>query len=346
MYALRKYVEVTGDEEFLFDYGAEMLIETARLWADLGFYSRDGKEQFHIHGVTGPDEYTAIVNNNAYTNMMARENLRYAVQSLEALREKSPERFKGLSYDTDLKAHEIDDWRRAAQHMYIPYDKEKGIHLQDDEFLKKEIWDFENTPQENYPLLLHYHPLVIYRYQVIKQADVAMAMFLVGNEFSQEQKKRNFDYYDPLTTGDSSLSACVHSILAVELGYADRAVELIRYAALMDLADVGGNVKDGAHIASMGGTWMTVVYGLAGMRDYGGRISFDPKIPPQSEGVRFLLTVRGQMLEVDIKKDVAKYLLKKGDGLTIYHGDKEIKLSKGQPVEVKGDVIGSVGQTS
>ncbi len=195
-------------------------------------------------------------------------------------------------------------------------------------------------------LLLHYHPLAIYRYQVIKQADVAMAMFLVGNEFSQEQKKRNFDYYDPLTTGDSSLSACVHSILAVELGYPDRALELIRYAALMDLADVGGNVKDGAHIASMGGTWMTVVYGLAGMRDYGGRISFNPKIPPQSEGVRFPLTVRGQMCEVDIKKDAVTYSLKKGDGLTIYHGDKEIKLSKGQPVEVKGDVTGGVGQAS
>ena len=334
MYALRKYVEVTGDEEFLFDYGAEMLIETARLWVDLGFYSRDGKGQFHIHGVTGPDEYTAIVNNNAYTNMMARENLRYAVESLEVLQKKRPERFKALALDTDLHSQEIDDWRRAAEHMYIPYDEEKGIHPQDDGFLKKEIWDFENTPMDKYPLLLHYHPLVIYRYQVIKQADVAMAMFLLGHEFSWEQKKRNFDYYDPLTTGDSSLSACIHGILSVELGYLDRAVELIRYAALMDLADVGGNVKDGAHIASMGGTWMTVVYGLAGLRDHGGRISFNPKIPPQPEGVRFPLTVRGQMFEVDIKKDTVTYSLKKGDGLTIYHGDKEIRLSKGQPVKI------------
>jgi alpha,alpha-trehalose phosphorylase len=346
MYALRKYVEVTGDEEFLFAYGAEMLIETARLWVDLGFYSHDGKEQFHIHGVTGPDEYTAIVNNNAYTNMMARENLRYAVQSLELLREKSPERFKGLAHDTDLQTHEIDDWRKAAENMYIPYDKKKGINPQDDDFLKKEVWDFKNTPMENYPLLLHYHPLVIYRYQVIKQADVAMAMFLLGHEFSREQKKRNFDYYDPLTTGDSSLSACVHSILAVELGYLDRAEELIRYAALMDLADVGGNVKDGAHIASMGGTWMTVVYGLAGLRDYGGKISFNPKIPPQSGGFRFPLTVRGQMFEVDVKKDVVTYLLKKGDGLTIYHAEKEIKLSKGQPVNVPIAVTESAEQIS
>lgn len=334
MYALRKYVEVTGDEEFLFDYGAEMLIETARLWADLGFYSLNGKEEFHIHGVTGPDEYTAIVNNNAFTNMMARENLRYAVESLELMQKKRPEGFKALAHDTDLQPEEIDEWRKAAKHMYIPYNEEAGIHPQDDGFLKKEIWDFENTPTDKYPLLLNYHPLVIYRFQVIKQADVVMAMFLLGQEFSWEQKKRNYDYYDPLTTGDSSLSASVYSILALELDYLDRALELIRYAAWMDLADVGGNVKDGAHIASMGGTWMTVVYGLAGMRDYGGRISFNPKSLPHVEEVRFPLTVRGQMFEVNIGKDSVKYSLKKGAGLTIYHRDQEIKLSKDQPHKV------------
>jgi len=331
MYALRKYVEITGDEEFLFDYGTEMLIETARFWADLGFYSLNGKEEFHIHGVTGPDEYTAIVNNNAFTNMMARENLRYAVESLELLQKKRPESFKALAHDTDLQPEEMDEWRKAAKQMYIPYDEEKGIHPQDDGFLKKEIWDFENTPLDKYPLLLNFHPLVIYRFQVIKQADVVMAMFLLGHEFSLELKKRNYDYYDPLTTGDSSLSASVYSILALELDYLDRALELIRYAAWMDLGDVGGNVKDGAHIASMGGTWMTVVYGLAGMRDYGGRISFNPKSLPQVEEVRFPLTVRGQMFEVNIGKESVKYSLKKGNGLTIYHRDQEIKLSKDQP---------------
>ena len=334
MYALRKYVEITGDEEFLFDYGAEMLIETARLWADLGFYSTNGKEEFHIHGVTGPDEYTAIVNNNAFTNMMARENLQYALESLELMQKKRPEGFKALAHDTNLQPEEIDEWRKAAKHMYIPFDKEKGIHPQDDGFLKKEIWDFENTPRDKYPLLLNFHPLVIYRFQVIKQADVVMAMFLLGHEFSWEQKKRNYDYYDPLTTGDSSLSASVYSILAFELDYLDRALELIRYAAWMDLADVGGNVKDGAHIASMGGTWMAIIYGLAGLRDYGGRISFNPKSLPQVEEVRFPLTVRGQMFEVNIGSDSVKYSLKKGDGLTIYHGDQEIKLSKHRPHKV------------
>ncbi len=336
MYALRKYVEVTGDEEFLFEYGAEMLIETARLWADIGFYSKDGKDQFHIHGVTGPDEYTAIVNNNAFTNMMARENLRYAVESMELLQKKRPERFDELSKETALKPEEIEAWRNAAEKMYIPYDEERGIHPQDDEFLKKEVWDFENTPIENYPLLLHYHPLVIYRFQVIKQADVVMAMFLLGHEFSKEQKKRNFDYYDPLTTGDSSLSSCIYSILAFELGYLDRALELIRYSAWMDLADVSKNVADGAHIASMGGTWMAVVYGLAGLRDYGGKIIFNPKSPLESQIVRFPLTVRGQMLEVAINSNKVEYTLKKGDGLTFYHADEEINLTKDQPTAVRG----------
>ena len=331
MYALRKYVEVTGDEEFLFEYGAEMLIETARFWADLGFYSHNGKDEFHIHGVTGPDEYTAIVNNNAFTNMMARENLRYALESMELLQKKKPDRFNGLAKETRLDPEEIEEWRKAAEHMYIPYDQEKGIHPQDDEFLKKEIWDFENTPLENYPLLLNYHPLVIYRFQVIKQADVVMAMFLLAHEFSEEQKKRNFDYYDPLTTGDSSLSSCVYSILAFELGYLDRAMELIRYAAWMDLADVGGNVKDGAHIASMGGTWMAIAYGLAGLRDYGGRITFNPKNAPRAEEVCFPLTIRGQMLEVKIETDKVIYTLKKGDKLTIYHVDEEITLTQDQP---------------
>jgi len=331
MYALRKYVEVTGDEEFLFDYGAEMLIETARFWADLGFYSHNGKDEFHIHGVTGPDEYTAIVNNNAFTNMMARENLRYAVESLELLRKKRPDGFEALAKETDLDPKEIEEWRNAAAKMYIPYDAEKGIHPQDDEFLKKEVWDFENTPLDNYPLLLNYHPLVIYRFQVIKQADIVMAMFLLGHEFSKEQKKRNFDYYDPLTTGDSSLSSCVYSILAFELGYLDRAMELIKYAAWMDLADVGGNVKDGAHIASMGGTWMAIVYGLAGLRDYGGKISFHPKSPPRTRSVRFPLTVRDKLLEVLIERGTVTYKLKKGKSLTIYHGEKKIELTEKEP---------------
>jgi len=332
IYALKKYVDVTGDEEFLFQYGAEMLVETARLWEDMGFYLGGDGSRFHIHGVTGPDEYNTVVNNNAYTNLMARENLRYAVETVEKMKKSDPERFAALVHDTKLREEEIPAWKKAADSMFVPYDESLGIHPQDDEFLSKEIWDFAGTPNEKYPLLLNYHPLVIYRYQVIKQADVAMAMFLLGHEFTAEQKKSNFDYYDPLTTGDSSLSACIESILAWELGYEEKALNYFRYSLLMDLADVGGNVKDGLHIASMGGSWMAVVYGIAGLRDWGGRISFRPRLPEKTCLLNFRLTVRGNLLEVDMKKEGITYLLIEGSGLSFKHYGEEIALSAGESV--------------
>ncbi len=331
MYAMKKYVDVTGDDEFLYNYGAEMLVETARLWEDLGFYLKDDPDSFHIHGVTGPDEYNTVVNNNAYTNLMARENLRYAVETVESLRQENSELYAALVHDTGLKENEIGAWKKAADSMYIPFDEEKGIHPQDDNFLNKEVWDFENTPLEKYPLLLHFHPLVIYRYQVIKQADVGLVMYLLGHEFSLTQKKRNFDYYDPLTTGDSSLSACVEGILAWELGYDEKASEYFKYSLAMDLADVGGNVKDGVHIASMGGTWMAVVYGVAGLRDWGGRISFMPRLPEKACRLNFKLTIRSRLLEFEILQESVTYTLKEGEDLTIFHFNEEIHLTRETP---------------
>ena len=328
IYALRKYVNATGDEEFLYDYGAEMLVETARLWRDLGFFSEQKGGKFCIHGVTGPDEYNTLVNNNTFTNLMARENFQYAASTVEFLHEKKPLSFAALVGKTGLEMDEIWEWKRAAEHMYIPFDEKLGIHPQDDAFLEKEVWDFKNIPPANYPLLLFYHPLVIYRYQVIKQADIVLAMFLLGHDFSADQKKRNFDYYDPLTTGDSSLSSCIQSIVAAEIGYLDKAIEYARAAMLMDLADIGGNVKDGCHIASMGGTWMVLTYGMAGMRDHDGILTFRPRrAPDQPATLRFPLTYHGQILDVEMGPDSAKYSLREGDGFVMRHEDEEIKLS-------------------
>ncbi len=335
IYALRKYVEVTGDEDFLYSFGAEMLVETARLWLDLGSYSQAKGNKFCIHGVTGPDEYNAIVDNNMFTNMMARENMSYAVRTIETLMEKNKESFNALAHKTDLEISEVKEWEKAVDNMYIPYEPESGIHPQDDNFMSRKAWDFKNTPVDKYPLLLHFHPLVIYRSRVIKQADVILAMFLLGREFSREQKKRNFDYYEPLTTGDSSLSACIQSIIASEVGYVEKASEHLKYALLMDLADIGGNVQDGAHIAAMGGTWMAFVYGFAGMRDYDGCLSFDPKLPETISEIRFPITIHGQLLGVDINKDSVTYLLKMGSELVIKHRDKEVKLISGKPVSLK-----------
>ena len=336
MYALRKYVNATGDEEFLWEYGAEMLVETARLWQDLGSFSPRKEGKFCINGVTGPDEYKTVVNNNTYTNLMARENLRYAVETVEALQFKKPEAFQALMQKTGLKLSEVEEWKRAAENIYIPFDAATGIYPQDDSFLDREPWDFKNTPAEKYPLLLFYHPLNIYRHQVIKQADVILAMFLLGHEFSLEEKKRNFEFYDPLTTGDSSLSSCIEAIVALEVGEFDKAVEYMRAALLMDLADVGGNVKDGCHIASMGGTWMALAYGFGGLRDYDGNLSFWPQRPPDAHAsLRFPITYRGQLLDVEISAESTTYSLREGAGMVIRHEGEVISLDRANPSAVR-----------
>ena len=336
MYALRKYVQATGDEPFLRDCGAEMLVETARLWLSLGFYSEAKEGKFCINSVTGPDEYNTVVNNNAYTNLMARENLRYAAETIQCLQTTYPDSYNALVQKTALEPSEPEAWVRAVESMYVPYDEKLRIIPQDDSFLDREPWDFRNTPSDRYPLLLFYHPLNIYRKQVIKQADVVLAMFLLGNAFSAEAKKRNFEFYDPLTTGDSSLSSCVEAIIAAEIGDIDKSIRYGMAALLMDLADVGGNVKDGCHIASMGGTWMMLAYGLGGMRDDDGTLSFWPRRAPEDNAIlRFPVTYRGQMLEIEIGQEKVEYALRGGDCLVIRHETEEIQLTGEQPLAVR-----------
>jgi len=336
MYALRKYVQATGDEAFLRDCGAEMLVETARLWSNLGFYSDAKGGQFCINGVTGPDEYNTVVNNNAYTNLMARENLRYAAETLECLRATAPDAYEALVRRTALEPAEVKAWRRAAESMYVPHDEKLAIIPQDDDFLDREPWDFKNTPADRYPLLLHYHPLNIYRKRVIKQTDVVLAMFLLGDAFSAEEKKRTFEFYDPLTTGDSSLSSCVEAIVAAQIGDTEKAIRYGMAALLMDLADVGGNVKDGCHIASMGGTWMMLAYGLAGMRDHDGTLSFWPRRAPDDNAtLRFPVTYRGQILGVEVGLEKVEYTLREGECLLIRHEREEVRLTPENPVAVR-----------
>ncbi|MPZ72368.1 MAG: glycoside hydrolase family 65 protein [Nitriliruptorales bacterium] len=331
-YALKRYVDVTGDRALLYGIGVELLVETARLWVDLGFYDEDGK--FHLFTVTGPDEYTTVVNDNAYTNLMARLNLNYAVSSLISLRNDDPERYTVLCEDLGLRSTEIEDWMRAARAMHVPYDERRGINPQDAQFLNREVWDFDTTPPEKYPLLLHYHPLVIYRHQVIKQADVVLAMFLLGNEFPLNQKHRNFDYYDPLTTSDSSLSPPVHSIVAAEVGDEKRAMEHFRLALLMDLADVAGNSSHGVHIASTGGVWMALVYGFGGMRDFDGELSFDPLLPSAWSRLSFPLTVRGRRMKVELTPGCITLLLHSGEPIAVTVRGERIDLCAGEPVDV------------
>ena len=331
MYALKKYIQATDEEEFLFDEGVEMLVETARLWRSLGYYSPRKGEQFSIHSVTGPDEYNTVVDNNVYTNLMARENLLYAAETVERVKQRRPDLYTALVHKTRLEPSEVTEWKQAADRMYVPYDERLKINPQDDHFLEQEPWDFDRTPADKYPLLLYFHPLTIYRHQVIKQADLVLAMFLLGHEFAPDLKRRNFAFYDPLTTGDSSLSACIQSIMAAEVDEMDKALEYAKAATLMDLGDVAGNVKDGCHIAAMGGVWMVLVYGFAGMRDYNGELCFWPSLPEVFHCVRFNLIFKGQTLEVDVGHEVTHYTLKSGKGLTIRHEGQAIELSPGTP---------------
>ena len=334
-YAIMRYTDVEGDLDLLAEVGAEILVETARLWTDLGFYGADG--EFHIHGVTGPDEYTTVVNDNTYTNLMARLNLSYAASAVRRLHDERPDDYTALVHETSLRDGEVDSWERAAEAMHVPFDEMRGIHPQDSTFLEREVWDLENTPRNKFPLLLHYHPLVIYRHQVLKQADIVLAMYLLGDEFSEEQKRRNYEYYDALTTGDSSLSACVQSITAAEIGEEWQAIEYFDYALLMDLADISGNATDGVHLASAAGVWSALVFGFGGVRDHGGRLSFNPHLPRVWSELSFSLRFCRRQIRVHLTHDEERYVLAEGEPLEVTIRAESQLLAPGTAVVIKHD---------
>jgi alpha,alpha-trehalose phosphorylase len=263
-------------------------------------------------------------------------NLRYAATTVAALRTTHPTLYEALVHTTALEPAEVEAWQHAAERMYVPYDAQLQIIPQHDGFLDDEPWDFQSTPPDHYPLLLFYHPLNIYRRQVIKQADVVLALFLLGHEFSLAEKQRNFAFYDPFTTGDSSLSSCIEAIIAAEVGEREKAVRYGMAALLMDLADVGGNVKDGCQIASMGGTWMMLVYGFGGLRDADGTLAFWPRRAPEDQALlQFPLTYRGQQLEVEVGMETVTYTLREGAGLVLHHETEALQLTPAQPRVVR-----------
>ena len=332
-HAIGRYLDVRGDRELLVEIGAEMLVETARMWCGLGFMS-PADDRFHIHGVTGPDEYTTVVNDNAYTNLMARHNLRLAVEAVAWLAAERPAAHRRLVRELAIGPDEPEGWRRTAEAMYVPFDPERGIHPQDDSFLEREVWDFAGTPPERYPLLLHYHPLVIYRHQVIKQADVVLAMFLLSHEFSEEQRRRNFSYYDPITTGDSSLSAAVQSILAASIGDEERAIGYFTRALMMDLADVAGNTDDGVHVAATGGVWMGLAYGFVGMTDHGGELGFDPVLPSGWARIALPLRFQGRVLHVELRPGRLVLTLREGEPLDVSVRGRAVALTPGESASI------------
>ncbi|MFV0429568.1 MAG: glycoside hydrolase family 65 protein [Arachnia sp.] len=335
-YAFAKYRDLTGDTEFMYRDGAAVLVETARMWADLGFWrtAANGAASFEIHGVTGPDEYTTVVNNNMFTNVMARANLRSAAALMLEMQELDLSAFQRVADALHLRQEEIDEWQRCADGMMIPFDETFEIHPQDDAFLQGELWDVQNTPPEQYPLLLNFHPLVIYRYQVLKQADVVLALFLQGDQFSSEEKRADFEYYDPITTGDSTLSGVVQAIIAAEVGYQEMAMKYFLTGLYVDLADLHSNARDGVHIASTGGVWNALVFGFGGLRDYQGHLSFDPRLPKSWPSLTFPLQVRGSRLRVHVVADAITLTVEAGEAVEVSVRGTEVVVEPGSPVTV------------
>lgn len=341
-YAVDQYTRVTDDTEFLAKEGFEILVETARLWVDLGFWDEDqnlddDEREFHIFGVTGPDEYTAVVDDNFYTNVMARINLRNLLYWASWLDRNRHRDYVDLRERLDISDEEMTEFRRVEQRIHIPFDQDLGVHAQDRSFLSKPKWKFDSVPRENYPLLLNYHPLVIYRHQVLKQADVVLALHLSGEEFSLEQRRADFEYYDPLTTGDSSLSAASQAIVASDVGYTELALDYFERALYVDLADLHGNSNLGLHLASLGGVWSAAVMGFGGVRLNDNRLTVNPSLPPQWDSLRFRLKYHGQWITVTAKRDSVEVTLdeESASELSMVIGNRPFSLLPGRTVDVR-----------
>jgi alpha,alpha-trehalose phosphorylase len=329
--AVVRYLQITQDVSFEEKYGHELLVQTARLWHSLGHYDLHGG--FRIDGVTGPDEYSAVADNNVYTNLMAQQNLRAAAE----VAVRYPERSRQLSVDQD----EIAGWREAADTIVIPFDDTLGVHAQSERFTNHQLWDFASTGHDKYPLLLHFPYFDLYRKQVVKQADLVLAMYLRGDAFSAEQKRANFDYYERLTVRDSSLSACTQAVMAAEVGHLALAYDYLGEAALMDLDDLELNTRDGLHVASLAGTWIALVAGLGGLRECGETLAFSPRLPQGITRLAFSVTFRGRRLRVETTPDATVYTVVKGEALDLFHFGGSITVSMDQAVvcpRVESDV--------
>jgi alpha,alpha-trehalose phosphorylase len=320
--AVIRYTQATGDEDFEREVGLELLVETARLWRSLGHHDAHGS--FRIDGVTGPDEYSAIADNNVYTNLMAQRNLWAAAEALE----RHPDRARDLGVDPEEAA----GWRDAADAVLIPYDEALGVHPQAEEFTEHALWDFEHTEPEQYPLMLHFPYFDLYRKQVVKQADLVMALFVRGDAFSAEQKARDFAYYEAITVRDSSLSACIQAIVAAEVGHLELAYDYFGEAALLDLSDIHHNTRDGVHLASLAGAWIAAVAGFGGMRDHGGTLGFAPRLPPALERLSFRICFRDRRIKVEVDHRRAEYSLLEGPAVEVSHHGEAIQVAPDEPV--------------
>lgn len=318
-YAIYRYWEATGDEEFLLNECAEILFEISRCMAHRGAFIPTKGNKFCINVICGPDEYNPVVDNNLYTNVLTQKQLYFTLEVADKLKRKNPERYAALCSKCGVTDEEKALWKRAADNMYIPYSKELDLYMQDDNFIYKDPIDVDSIPREKLPLLTHLHPLNLWRYQVCKQADIVLLAFICGEYFTPEQRKKIFDYYEPKTIHDSSLSASIHSIVACDVGYKSDAYGYLKQAARMDLDNVNGNTFFGLHAACMGASWMMMVNGYAGLRIYDNILHFKPFIDEKWRSYTFKVLYRGTRLKVTVDKEHTRYEITEGKPIGIEH---------------------------
>jgi alpha,alpha-trehalose phosphorylase len=337
-YAFSQYVRTTGDYTYLCEKAAEVLCETARVWADVGSFAECRGGKYFICAVTGPDEYNAIVDNNFYTNLMARENLNDALWALEWMREHEPAALQKLKDTITLTDDELIEWRRIADNMYLPYDDKMMVYLQDDGFMMRKSWDESKIPVEKRHLLYeNYHPLFIWRQRMAKQADTILALYLHSNLFTNEEIRRNYDFYQTVTLHHSSLSTCIFGIVACQIGYKEEAYKYFNESARMDLDDVHHNFYAGIHAANMAGTWQAVVNGFGGLRTNNGKLQLSPFLPNRWQGYSFHFLWQQNILKVTVQEHrvsvrfIEGNTVKAGLSLELY-GIKKILYNEGDEV--------------
>jgi maltose phosphorylase len=310
-YGIWHYVNVTGDTTFLRPKGAELLVQICRFLASRGQWSPKGK--FGYYAVMGPDEFQMMVNNNAYTNYMAKKTFEFALQVLDA---PSPSTLSQGGRNL-VTREELDKWRHMAEEMFIPYDADRKLYEQHEGFFNLPHIDIDTIPVEDFPLYHHWSYDRIYRNDMIKQPDVLMFMLLHNQSFSWEEKKANYDYYEPRCIHESSLSPSVHSILASELGRHQEAFDFFRFATRIDLDNYNRNTHEGIHITSIAAAWMNIVYGFGGMRSDGKVLSFKPSIPAHWNRYSFQITYRGSVIRVEVSQGRAIFRVTDGKSVSL-----------------------------
>ena len=297
IYAIYNYENYTGDLDYIATNGLEVIIAVARFWKQRVNFSAD-KQKYVMLGITGPNEYENNVNNNFYTNYLAKWCLEYAVEKVAFIKENYKSDFDRVANKTKISDNEINTWSDIAGKMYFPYSDKDGVYLQQDGFLDKELLPASNLKDSERPINQFWSWDRILRSPYIKQADVLQGFYLFENHFTDKELEQHFNYYEPLTVHESSLSPCVHSIIASKIDNDSKAYEMYLRTARLDLDDYNAEVHEGLHITSMAGTWMSIVQGFGGMRNFDNKLSFNPKIPKEWESYSFKINYRGRVLQI------------------------------------------------